>query len=105
MGKLYGVLIAVAALGIGGCQPKITVNGIEVYKSIWRDAESSVRYRAASDLDCSPYKLDVSLVRRQGKYPVEVYVEGCGTRAMYTRALRRHHGKFTDKNTVWERAS
>ena len=94
-----------AALMIAACAPTLENNGIRVYVKYWEPVEREISLRARVDLQCSA--VDVLLLNRQGKLPVNVAAEGCGRTAIYQRLLRRkgpffHH---TTTNTVWELVS
>jgi len=93
-----------AVLGVasyGGCHPTVVSGGIEVHEAQWERTDRDLRYRAAMELRCGPDEVELTLAQRQGRYPVLVHAQGCGAQALYSRQLRRHHGKYTDKNTVW----
>jgi hypothetical protein len=87
---------------LGACQPKTTSGGIEVYESVWERTDRDLRYRAGMELGCDPEDVELTLVQRQGKFPTVVHAAGCGSQALYSRQLRRSHGKYTDKNSTWE---
>lgn len=73
-----------------------------MYESIWERVDRDLRYRAAMELHCDPVEVELTLVQRQGKFPTVVHADGCRAQALYSRQLRRHHGKYTDKNSTWE---
>jgi len=95
------VYVALLTMLLGACHPKTTSGGIEVYESVWEQTDRDLRHRAAMELGCSAEIVRLTLVQRQGKFPVLVHAEGCGTQALYSRKLRRHHGKYTDQNSTW----
>jgi len=84
------------------CHQTVQSGGIEVHEAQWERVDRDLRYRAAMELRCNPEIVRLTLAQRQGKFPVLVHAEGCGAQALYSRKLRRHHGKYTDKNTDWE---
>jgi len=98
--RAWGLWAVLALAGVG-CAPKITSGGIEVYESVWERTDRDLRYRAAMELRCDHDIVRLTLVQRQGKFPVLVHAEGCGAQALYSRQLRRHHGQYTDKNSDW----
>ncbi|MFW5920217.1 MAG: hypothetical protein ACOCUS_00150 [Polyangiales bacterium] len=77
------VLIVACAAACGG--RKIVVSGTEVYESHWNATLEELEPRASFELDCPTGQLTFSLIRRAGRRPVEVGVEGCGARELYTR--------------------
>lgn len=90
-----------ALIALLGCSKNVVEsNGIPVHAKIWARTEAEVSPRARIDLGCPA--IEVLLVSRQGKFPVEVSAEGCGRTALYHRQLRKHLGHSTTKNTVWE---
>jgi hypothetical protein len=64
----------------------IQVNGIEVYESHWRQTMDMIGPRAVFELNCPGPQLQFVLLRKQGRYPIEVGVQGCGRSAVYLRA-------------------
>lgn len=86
---------------MSACHPKTTSGGIEVYESIWQRTDRDLRYRAAMEFSCPADAVELTLVQRQGRYPTVVHAAGCGSQALYTRRLRRHHGNYTDANSTW----
>ena len=95
------VYVALLTMLLCACHPKTTSGGIEVYESVWERTDRDLRYRAGMELRCSPEEVELTLVQRQGKFPTVVHAAGCGVQALYSRELRRHHGKYTDKNSTW----
>lgn len=91
-----------SSLFVTGCHrhPVVESGGIQVYERYWEDARSAVTARAQIELGCP--SVSAELVAKQGRYPTEVSVQGCGRSALYHRTLRRHHGKYTTKNTTWQ---
>ena len=87
------------------CGEAITSGGIVVYKKWWTKTVDELRYQASIDLRCDLDSIDFTLVAKQGKVPTKVYAEGCSSQALYVRRLRRHLGRRTDRNTVWERVA
>jgi hypothetical protein len=87
-------------LALMACSPVIENNGTRVYAKHWEPVEREINVRARIDLQCPI--VEVLLLSRQGKLPVSVSAEGCGRTAIYQRLLRRHHGHYTSKNSVWE---
>lgn len=96
---LWAVL---STLLIIGCRrhPVVQSNEIEVYERFWEEARTEVTARARIELGCDA--VHAEMVAKQGRYPTEVSVHGCGRSALYHRALRRHFGKYTTKNTTWQ---
>lgn len=89
---------------LGACHKDVVeLNGQQVYRKIWQDTVASVSHRAAIEMSCPVSAITVDLVRKEGRYPVEVFAEGCGQRALYARMLRRSGpmGRRTDRNSDW----
>lgn len=81
-------ICAVLASGLGACAGRqIVVNDIEVYEHYWQQAVEQVGRRAAFDLRCPRDYLQFTLFAKRGRYPTQVGVDGCGSRAMYVRFL------------------
>lgn len=86
---------------VAGCHPTVMSGGIEVYEHVWRRTDQELRYRAAMTLQCDAPSVALTLMQRQGKIPTVVHAAGCGRQAVFSRQLRRHHGKLTTANTTW----
>lgn len=76
-----------ASLGCGS--NVIVVNGIEVYEKYWNRAVSDIQPRATYEMQCPAQQLQFELVRREGRHPSEVAVNGCSRRALYARSIIR----------------
>lgn len=88
MDRGLGAVLAMAVGGFlaAGCGGNtITVTGVEVYESQWNRTVSELAPTAAFDLSCDQGQLQYSLLRREGRHPVDVGVEGCGERRRYSR--------------------
>lgn len=81
------LVLAVATLALPGCGGGrvISVNGTEVYESQWNRTLDELGPTAAFDLSCDRGALQFTLIRRQGRVPTDVGVEGCGARRRYSR--------------------
>lgn len=90
---------------VTACGETITSGGIVVRKKWWTKTVNELRYQASIDLRCDLDSIEFTLAAKQGKIPTKVYAEGCSSQALYTRRLRRHLGRRTDRNTVWERVA
>jgi hypothetical protein len=82
----FAFVLALGCLGASGCGgPKIVVSGIEVYAKVWDKTVQDLGARASYEMGCPAQNLQYTLLRRSGRNPVEVGVEGCGKRALYIR--------------------
>ncbi|MDP1828033.1 MAG: hypothetical protein Q8L48_32460 [Archangium sp.] len=69
---------------LSGCAGNVVmVDGIEIYEKVWDRTKGELARRAAAELNCR--QVDFTLVRREGRAPVEVLVVGCGRRGMYIK--------------------
>lgn len=85
---------------LAGCHPPpVESGGLLVHQKFWRPVVAELTTRAEIDMRCVGAAL--TLVRLQGKLPVAVRADGCGRTALYSRALRRHYGRFTAVNSTW----
>ena len=89
MRSLAVSLFLAAACG-GAANPKIIVNGIEVYQSQWDAAVQELSARASFDFHCQTPELQFTLFRRSGRWPSEVGVSGCGQQGVYIRPAAGH---------------
>lgn len=85
--RFLASLGALFAFGCGG--NVINVSGTEVYERYWNKAVEEIRPRASFELSCAADMLKFSLLRRERRTPVEVGVDGCGNRAVYTKPSAR----------------
>lgn len=86
--RLTGAFAAVClagfiALGCGG--RIIEVDGVSIYETHWLEVQEQLRRRASFEFVCAPEELRFMLFRKVGREAVEVGVEGCGRREVYTR--------------------
>lgn len=83
------IALITAALFLGACghSGKIVVNGIVVYESIWNQTVAEIAPQAEQDMGCPYSALEILLVRRAGRTPSELMINGCGARAYYSRVI------------------
>jgi hypothetical protein len=79
----------------------VTSGGMEVNASAWEQTNHELRLRAGVELACPPEAVQLTLVKREGKYPTVVHAGGCGAQTLFSRKLRRSFFVRTDRNTVW----
>jgi len=85
-----GVLTFAMVFSTGcGRKPVMRMNGIAVYEHIWVKSVDRLAPQAAYEMNCSEADLAYVLIKRRGRYPSHIGVEGCGQRVVYQRA-RRH---------------
>lgn len=82
--------IALFALGLivplSGCYKYIQHSGKEVLEFAWEEEASSVRSRAAFDMQCPKEELSLTLLEvNEGRpaYPRQIGVRGCGEQTVY----------------------
>ena len=86
----------------GACGPTVTSGGIEVTAAEWQQTDRELRLRAGVELACPPETVQLTLVKREGRYPVLVHAGGCGAQRLFSRRLRRSFFVRTDRNTTWK---
>ncbi|MCG8590388.1 MAG: hypothetical protein MJE66_13955 [Proteobacteria bacterium] len=74
-----------ALLALAACRSKITVNGIEVYENYWKQATTAIEPLATFQMDCPAEQLEYLLLKRTGRAPTQVSVQGCGQKALFVR--------------------
>ncbi len=107
---LPGVALHAAALmalgALVSCRPPpVQSGGMLVHERYWDPVVAELTYRASLDLQCraisGPSPVRLTLLAKQGHIPTRVAADACGRTGLYSRVLRRHHGKYTDANSTW----
>ena len=73
---------------VAGCAV-VTVTGERVYARQWDRTVAALEKKAAFDLQCPAESLRYSLLKKFRRHPVEVGVEGCGSRIRYSRMISK----------------
>lgn len=69
-----------------GCYGNLTTsNGQSVYISIWNPVVRELRTKSSLILSCPQEEIKVTLLHRQGRFPVSVSVTGCSHTIFYER--------------------